>query len=383
MKAISPLAFLGCFAVLLGTAVGAEELAQPVWKTVYVKRVFVGNFDATGMGGVGATARMRTPIELDGERVRVYVQGSFEKKVALSRLALVPAADDKGNAAGDGIEITFRGKSGVELQPKQNMRKSDEVEAAIRRGEWFVDETPASDSLPYAYEVDTGWWYRSGDAPGKGKLRGTRIGVTRRVDVLTTDPRPVVLCYGDSITAGVGATPNAGTRYPERLAKLLDQPVLNAGSNGDLMLQNRYSAQYAASLAGVEQVILMMGINDIFHGRQLESVKDYATAAAEFIAGAQQKGIQIVIGTIPPAGGNQQYDRDPAKEKLRQEINTWIRTKTRADGVVDFDQVLADPANPRQMRAEYHCGDFVHPSDAGYEQMAQAAAEAIRKLKKD
>jgi len=35
--------------------------------------------------------------------------------------------------------------------------------------------------------------------------------------------RPILLCYGDSITAGLGLPD--GQAYPEQLQKLLDEPI--------------------------------------------------------------------------------------------------------------------------------------------------------------
>jgi lysophospholipase L1-like esterase len=44
---------------------------------------------------------------------------------------------------------------------------------------------------------------------------------------------------------------------------------------------------------------------------------------------------------------------------------------------VDFDAAVRDPANPKQFRADMHSGDHLHPSDAGYQVMADAVDLAI------
>ena len=61
-----------------------------------------------------------------------------------------------------------------------------------------------------------------------------------------------------------------------------------------------------------------------------------------------------------------------AKEAKREAINRWIRTGGAFDGVIDFDAVARDPANPRRLRAEYDKGDHLHPNDAGYKAMAES-----------
>ncbi|WP_040713492.1 SGNH/GDSL hydrolase family protein, partial [Nocardia takedensis] len=48
-----------------------------------------------------------------------------------------------------------------------------------------------------------------------------------------------------------------------------------------------------------------------------------------------------------------------------------------ADGVVDFDAALRDPANPSVLRDEYAGVDRLHPSVAGYRAMAEAIDLAL------
>jgi len=40
------------------------------------------------------------------------------------------------------------------------------------------------------------------------------------------------------------------------------------------------------------------------------------------------------------------------------------------DGVIDFDAIVRDPANPKHTKAEYNSGDNLHPNDAAYEATA-------------
>lgn len=54
-----------------------------------------------------------------------------------------------------------------------------------------------------------------------------------------------------------------------------------------------------------------------------------------------------------------------------------IRQSTRFDGTIDFDLALRDPADGSALRAEFDSGDHLHPSDAGYEAMAKAAAAVL------
>jgi lysophospholipase L1-like esterase len=89
------------------------------------------------------------------------------------------------------------------------------------------------------------------------------------------------------------------------------------------------------------------------------------------------RGVRVTAGTPPPfegaLDGTPYAGHDSAeKERLRQQLNAWIRTAGAFDAVVDFDAVLRDPAHPRRLRPEFDSGDHLHPGDAGYRAMAEA-----------
>jgi len=361
--------------VATGTMAFSEE---GTWKTAFVKRGFVGMFDANSAGGLGGTQRMRTPLQFDGTKVRVYVRGAHNEEVDLTKMALVKAGDDFGKISGAPFPILFGGVQNLHLEKGIKITVSDEVPMPITRGTWYVEDQYASQKFPYAYEVDGGYC-EAGDAFAKETLSKPvtcRTGVLCRVDVFTTDPRSTILCYGDSITHGYKSTPNTDRRYPSLLGKLLDRPVLNLGQNGDLVLYARGIPSVLRDLAGVDTVIHLMGINDIISGSKMDSAKAYGEIVQQVISGCQSQKKKIYIGTIPPAGGYPKFDENPAKETLRQEINAWIRQGNGADGVIDFDTALADPANPIKLKADYQ-SDWLHPNDLGYQKMAEVAAKTL------
>jgi len=57
---------------------------------------------------------------------------------------------------------------------------------------------------------------------------------------------------------------------------------------------------------------------------------------------------------------------------MRQDENQFIRTSGVFDGVIDFDQVTRDPANPSVFSSQADSGDHLHPGDAGYKAMGSA-----------
>jgi lysophospholipase L1-like esterase len=57
---------------------------------------------------------------------------------------------------------------------------------------------------------------------------------------------------------------------------------------------------------------------------------------------------------------------------MRQAANQWIRSTNELDGVIDFDKVTSDPANPGVFLPDYDSGDHLHPKDAGYKAMGES-----------
>jgi lysophospholipase L1-like esterase len=131
--------------------------------------------------------------------------------------------------------------------------------------------------------------------------------------------------------------------------------------------------------AGVQYVIVLLGINDIGHPGANAPASD-EVSADDMIAGyrqcierAHEKGIAVFGATLLPFEDTtipRFYTVE--KEVKRQAVNRWIRTGGAFDAVIDFDQVIRDPARPTRMLPKYDSGDHLHPSDAGMAAMASA-----------
>src|SRR6185437_4021612 len=67
----------------------------------------------------------------------------------------------------------------------------------------------------------------------------------------------------------------------------------------------------------------------------------------------------------------------PEGERVREEVNAWIRKGEGFEGVVDFDAALRDPSSPLHYQGADQCGDDLHPNDAGYHAMAEAAFQRL------
>ena len=96
----------------------------------------------------------------------------------------------------------------------------------------------------------------------------------------------------------------------------------------------------------------------------------------QLIARAHAHGMRVIGATLTPFGvvfkGTPLegfYSAD--KEAKRAAVNEWIRNSG-AFGVIDFDAVVRDPANPTHMLPAYNKGDNLHLNDAGYKAMAES-----------
>ena len=126
---------------------------------------------------------------------------------------------------------------------------------------------------------------------------------------------------------------------------------------------------------GVRWVILLEGINDInIRGREDSRA---ALTAQELIWGYRQiidrchaHGIKVIGATILPEEGF--TTASERGEKIRLEVNRWIRTKGNFDAVVDFDAAVRDPENPARIKPAFDSGDHIHPNDAGSQALAGA-----------
>jgi len=207
--------------------------------------------------------------------------------------------------------------------------------------------------------------------------------ILTRVEVMAPAQAGAIVAFGDSITDGAASTPDMNRRWPDRLAeRLMAQPgtarlgVLNAGIGGNRVLsEGNFGAgvnalarfeRDALGQSGVTHVIVLEGINDISNARQnpTPTAEDIIAIHKQMIERAHTRGVKIYGATLTPNEGCRCFTREG--EAKRQAINQWIRTGNAYDGVIDFDAITRDPAQPGRFLAAYDSGDHLHPSDAGY-----------------
>jgi lysophospholipase L1-like esterase len=208
-----------------------------------------------------------------------------------------------------------------------------------------------------------------------------------------------IVAFGDSITDGALTTPETNRRWPNRLYERLaekkrDIAVTDAGIVGNRLLhdaQGQFATAFGVnalarfdrdvlSQAGVRDVIVLLGVNDIGQpgsggvpADSAVSVRELEGALSQLADHAHERGLRIMAATLLPFGDTKATGYyTPEKEQMREELNAWIRQSQKFDAVADFDKAVQDPTNPMRMRPEFDGGDHLHPNDAGDKAMADS-----------
>ena len=214
----------------------------------------------------------------------------------------------------------------------------------------------------------------------------TQVLFVSEVQVLADSTPATIVALGDSITDGACSSTDANGSWPDllsgRLPALADGTpvaVVNAGIGS-----NRFEASDGAGLSGLHRlpdilalpgirwVVIFEGVNDISyeHATADQIIAAYQTAIDQAHAvGVQAIGVPIlpIRHSTKDVGNN---------EATREAVNAWIRTRGAYDHVIDFEPVMADPADPLSLKASLTC-DHVHPNQAGYQAMANSIDLAI------
>jgi len=352
------------------------------------------------------TLREIVHLSLGGSAVRVRFSNLFGKQsVEIGSAHVALRTGDSAILASSDRALTFGGAPGVTVPPNA-FALSDPVKLVVPA----ESDLAVSVFIPHATSAAGGHFFAqqtsyvgASDLTGAPSIANPRtIGswvFLAGVDVRAPASTGAIAVFGDSRVDGDGSTPNANWRWPNVLAKRLSQRgialgVLNAGIIGNRILHDaphvaaelgvnglaRFD-QDALDQPGVKYVIVLEGIVDIgLPGTALApasedvSVDDLIVGMKQLIERAHDRGMKIFGATQTPFSGANTVPGffSAEKEARRKVLNRWIRSSHAFDGVMDFDAVVRDPANPERIRPAFDSGDHLHPNDAGYEAMGNS-----------
>ncbi|HUX46347.1 MAG TPA: SGNH/GDSL hydrolase family protein [Terracidiphilus sp.] len=345
-----------------------------------------------------ATVRQVVRLSAGGATLRVHLSNAFgtaPMTFTSVHLALAVSPGSSAIQPGSDHALTFSGAASVTV-PAGAEYISDPIAFSVAplaslAISFHLDEPPARETghpgsrattfvvhgdlvsapdLPSAKRVDH--WYQ---------LAG--------VDVLAPPGAASVVALGDSITDGHASTTNGSDRWTDVLAERLQAApkmrsiaVLNQGIGGNHLLTDGLGPNVLARFdrdvlaqTGVRWLIVFEGVNDlgalaregeVSPERHKDLVQRMIAAYQQILTRAHAHGLRVFGATITSFVGSDYYNPGPASEADREAINAWIRAPGHFDAVLDFDQVLRDPAHPDHLLPAYDCGDHLHPNPAGY-----------------
>jgi acyl-CoA thioesterase I len=181
------------------------------------------------------------------------------------------------------------------------------------------------------------------------------------------DSRPVILAFGDSLSAGYGVAKGSG--YPEQLQRRLDDRgykyrVVNMGISGDTTSGGRARMKTALE-AKPSIVILELGANDGLRGLP---VKETRENLEQMITAFRQGGSRVILAgmTLPRNYGSayvssfEDVFRDLAKKYSLPLIGFFL------EGVAGQPNLTI--------------GDFIHPNAEGYRIVTDTVMKTLEPL---
>ncbi|MBL8331540.1 MAG: arylesterase [Rubrivivax sp.] len=188
-------------------------------------------------------------------------------------------------------------------------------------------------------------------------------GCSRRSPI-RAEPVPAgatVLALGDSLTQGVGATPE--TAYPAELERLSGWRVVNGGVSGDTSAQAL--ERLPALLQEHQPALVLVGIggNDFLRRLPEAQTRDHVRRACE---AARAAGAQVLLIAVPRPSAAAAFTGSLSDHPLYGEIAEALRIPLHRQG---WSEVLADPA----LRS-----DTIHANAAGYAAFARGLVATAR-----
>lgn len=343
------------------------------------------------------TIRVVATSTFTGSSIRIKLSNEFgteDMEIGSAKITL----DSKNNKVNT---LTFNGKKNITIKKgsfiwsdpaKLKIKAMDKVAVSFYiknqiktlTGVCASAETYLSEKGDFTTSINTSKDFKAVSYNGFTPITPFFVGM----DILGDKNDSTIIAFGDSITT---------YSWPEYLARAFSEAgiknvsVVREAISGNKVLNDgppeigggfgiagiKRFEKAITSHDNVKSVIVLEGINDILHSEpglftpsKIVSADDLIKGFQNYIEIAHKHNLKIYGATIMPYEGNALYTLKG--EKVREDVNNWIRNNSNYDGIFDFDKAVRDSKNPKKLALEFDLGDSLHPSDAGGAALAKS-----------
>lgn len=165
-----------------------------------------------------------------------------------------------------------------------------------------------------------------------------------------------ILAFGDSLTFGKDVRPEES--FPARLQAGIARTVVNGGQPGELSAEGLKRLPIWLNEYEPRLLILCHGANDLLRSLSEDKVRENLRAMVKM---AKSRGVDVVLLAVPKFGGMR------SSPKLYEEI------------AAEFEIPLEAEVLKEIVREERYHRDAVHPNAEGYQRVADALSNLLRR----
>jgi lysophospholipase L1-like esterase len=386
-------------AIVASNETGRSQTAPSRWITAWG----TSQQAAATAALTNTTLRLNARVTIGGDALRIRLDNTYGKSaVSIGRASVALRARGPVLVPGSNKSVLFDG-SEVTTVPAGGSIRSDPVLMNVLAMQDLAVSLyiPDADVLTSQHTGALTTSYVAAPSAGDhARMESgepftttiTTMPLLKAIDVRSASAPGSIVAFGDSITDGTCSTIDGHDRWLDWLSVRLllnearrgaHKAVVNEGIGGNTLTREGLqpppdSAPGLDRLerdvlehAGITDVILFMGTNDIRRGASAAQVVD---ALSQITARLKKQRLKVFGATIiprhnaPPAGTNTGWN--DGKTAIRREVNQWVRTRAPFDGVLDFDAAVRDPANGDLIHGPFNC-DGIHPTPRGYFEMGK------------
>lgn len=217
----------------------------------------------------------------------------------------------------------------------------------------------------------------------------TPVTSIKEVCVKAKEKTNVLAVIGDSLTQqGTWIAPLAQKLYSEYPSKMSvlnlgisgnrlchDSSIIREGRNGEAGVKRFH--EDVLKLHGLTHLIIALGTNDIglpgkigIPEEELITLEDYKYAQTLMVSRIREKfpDIKIYAATLLPRRIQRQFTKE--RERLRLQINEWIRDTHLFDYVLDFDNFAYEDKEKLDLK-DWYIIDGLHLSEEGGKELSE------------